>query len=467
MTSDVLGVSSAIESLLKVNDSWVSDEQHDNGSSVGIGTGGNNGSIIDNADEQLISLDDFIREALPQHLHKLFLDSFYNIGQNGVLISPTTSSGAQNPHFTLPMLPSNAPLLPPSSSYTFSSWSFVQGLVAGQLSVIMVLIFFIKFFIFSDGPSKRSGETPQNSGSNINPGIAGPQLLSLTTSRFLSTIIKRGGKDGSDFIDDKENECSRQINTILEKTYYTVETHSPESLDWFNVLIAQMIDQFREEALRKDNIIHSLNDYISRKSDELPQYLDSIKITELDIGDDFPIFSNCRIQYSPNLNKKRLEAKIDIDLSDRLALGIETRLLMNYPKPLTASLPVQLTVSMVRFQACLTVSLTTAEEFVPTVTDSSDRDEESEEDGHYLVFSFSPDYRMEFDIKSLIGSRSKLENIPKISSLLQDQINKWFMDRCVEPRFQFVKLPSLWPRSKNTREEKTELQDDDPVKNSE
>lgn len=68
------------------------------------------------------------------------------------------------------------------------------------------------------------------------------------------------------------------------------------------------------------------------------------------------------------------------------------------------------------------------------------------------MFSFSPDFRLEFETKSLIGSRAKLENIPRISSILENIIRKWFIERCIEPRFQLIKLPSMWPRKKNTRE---------------
>lgn len=430
--------------------------------SIKIDAGDNNTSSEDVANslnnDSLISLDDYINKALPLHLQKLFLDNLQQ-HQQEIFDSASQSliAAASNQQQQGLLLSSQNP-----GVSSFSSWSFAQGLVIGQFSVIIVLIFFIKFFVFSEGSSKNDASDASNSSSSSST-FKPPPLISSTTSQLLSSIIKRGGKDGSDFIDDVDNERSRQINSILEKTYYNVDTHSPESLDWFNVLIAQTIQQFREEALQKDNIIHSLNDFIQRKSTELPHYLSSIKVTELDIGDDFPIFSNCRIQYSPNSNKKRLEAKIDIDLSDRLALGIETKLLMNYPKPFTAALPVQLTVSIVRFQACLTVSLTTDEEFVPT--SATGYDAIDNEKGYFLMFSFSPEYRMEFDIKSLIGARSKLENIPKISSLIEYQIKKWFVERCVEPRFQFIKLPSIWPRSKNTREEKTEA-DDSSIKST-
>ncbi|CDO94948.1 unnamed protein product [Kluyveromyces dobzhanskii CBS 2104] len=398
--------------------------------------------------ETLMTLDEYLNKSLPLHLEQLVLDAnqkeLFDSAAKSLLSSTLIARQEQS------LQPVT---IEPQSS--FSSLSFAEGLIVGQLTVIVALIFVIKFFVFSEGGTKTATAKSRGSASSF---------MDSTKNSILSTIIKRGGKDGLE-VDDKDNEKSRQINSILEKTYYDVETHSSESLDWFNVLIAQTINQFREEALQKNNIINSLNDFIERRSNELPQYLDQIKITEVDIGDDFPIFSNCIIQYSPNSNNKRLEAKIDIDLSDRLALGIETRLLLNYPKPFSAALPIKLTVSVVRFQACLTVSLTTDEQFVPTSKEANEG-EMGNDKGYYLMFSFNPEYRMELEVKSLIGARSKLENIPKIASLIEYQISKWFVERCVEPRFQFVKLPGMWPRSKNTRKEKTDTDDSSSVKSS-
>ena len=135
-----------------------------------------------------------------------------------------------------------------------------------------------------------------------------------------------------------------------------------------------------------------------------------------------------------------------------------------YKRQAFATLPIKLNVAIVRFQGCLNVSFTTAEDFISKSSDTktttepnneNDKNERDDENGYNLIFSFSPEYQMEFNIESMIGSRAKLENIPKISSLIEYQVKKWFVERCVEPRFQFVKLPNIWPRSKNTREEKT------------
>ncbi|OBA19367.1 maintenance of mitochondrial morphology protein 1 [Metschnikowia bicuspidata var. bicuspidata NRRL YB-4993] len=307
-----------------------------------------------------------------------------------------------------------------------NGWSFTQGLVCGQLSVVVLVLTFIKFFVFSESPS--SSDAARKSTKRDASGV----------------IVKRDRKGKTEGSEDVSS--TSKLESILEKTYYDVNNHNPESLDWFNVLVAQTISQLRTEALLADNIYHSLSEFLETL--ELPEFLDQIKLTEIDIGDDFPIFSNCRIKHNAS-DSGRLEAKIDVDLSDTLTLGIETRLLLNYPRPLTAILPVQLSVSMVRFSSCLTVSLVNTNDADFTL---NSKDDSPGSGGTALMFSFSPDYRLEFQVKSLIGSRAKLQDVPKISELIENKLRAWFTERCIEPRFQVVKLPSMWPRSKNTRE---------------
>lgn len=238
------------------------------------------------------------------------------------------------------------------------------------------------------------------------------------------------------------------INTILSKTYYNVHAHQPESLDWFNVLIAQTIAQFRSDAQHDGAILTSLSRALNGAS--RPAFLDEIKVTELSLGEDFPIFSNCRVipvdddgftsaRGAPSGETKRLQARMDVDLSDFITLAIETKLLLNYPKPLTAILPVALAVSVVRFSGTLSIS------FIPSSTSPGHKSATT------MAFSFLDDYRLDFSIRSLVGSRSRLQDVPKIASLVEKRLHDWFDERCVEPRFQEIALPSLWPRKKNTR----------------
>jgi maintenance of morphology protein 1 len=240
--------------------------------------------------------------------------------------------------------------------------------------------------------------------------------------------------------------------TILNKTYYNVDSHQPESLDWFNVLIAQTIAQFRSDAQHDDAILTSLTKALNGTS--RPDFLDEIKVTELSLGEDFPIFSNCRVipvdedglssgtgrggeGGAAGREHGRLQARMDVDLSDFITLALETKLLLNYPKPLIAVLPVALAVSVVRFSGTLSIS------FVPGSSLNSSPTT--------LAFSFLDDYRLDLSIRSLVGSRSRLQDVPKIAQLVEARLHTWFDERAVEPRFQQIELPSLWPRKRNTR----------------
>jgi maintenance of morphology protein 1 len=188
--------------------------------------------------------------------------------------------------------------------------------------------------------------------------------------------------------------------------------------------------------------------------DSRPDFLDEIKVTELSLGEDFPIFSNCRVipvdedglslgTVRPGEGGKdgreggRLQARMDVDLSDFITLALETKLLLNYPKPLVAVLPVALAVSVVRFSGTLSISFIPSSPSHPSPTT--------------MAFSFLDDYRLDLSIRSLVGSRSRLQDVPKIAQLVEARLHTWFDERCVEPRFQQIALPSLWPRKKNTR----------------
>ncbi len=215
------------------------------------------------------------------------------------------------------------------------------------------------------------------------------------------------------------------------------------------MLIAQTIAQFRSDAQHDDAILTSLTHALNGA--KRPDFLDEIKITELSLGEDFPIFSNCRVipvdedGLSSGTGRRgegggasrehgRLQARMDVDLSDFVTLALETKLLLNYPKPLVAVLPVALAVSVVRFSGTLSIS------FIPG----------SPQNATTLAFSFLDDYRLDLSIRSLVGSRSRLQDVPKIAQLVESRLHKWFDERAVEPRFQQIALPNLWPRKKNT-----------------
>ncbi|KAK5631887.1 hypothetical protein RRF57_007601 [Xylaria bambusicola] len=337
------------------------------------------------------------------------------------------------------------------------SLSFTQGFIVGQISVVLLIAAFIKFFIFGEAPSPE-----------VTASIRATERRSRTLAHRQSLLTLRtpNTKHSQPTLQKKKSSVLRNpptltIGSILNKTYYNVDSHQPESLDWFNVLVAQTIAQFRSDAQHDDAILNSLTKALN--GDSRPDFLDEIKVTELTLGEDFPIFSNCRIipvdedgmslenrngggipgqagiagARAKILEGSRLQARMDVDLSDMITIALETKILLNYPRRLTAVLPVAFAVSVVRFSGTLSIS------FIPS--------NPSQSTPTMMTFSFLDDYRLDFSIRSLVGSRSRLQDVPKIAQLIESRLHRWFDERAVEPRFQEIALPSLWPRMKNAR----------------
>lgn len=317
---------------------------------------------------------------------------------------------------------------------------------------------FIKFFIFGDPPSADATAALRATERRSRTLAHKRSLLSLRTSRPRNGQAAGVSSASIPSLSRKRSSVLRNpppstTASILSKAYYNVDSHQPESLDWFNVLVAQTIAQFRSDAQHDDAILASLKTALNGGA--RPDFLDEIKVTELSLGEDFPIFSNCRVipvdedglsfdtgprggsTGSGGRETGRLQARMDVDLSDFITLALETKLLLNYPKPLVAVLPVALAVSVVRFSGTLSISFIPSSP--PHVSPTT------------LAFSFLDDYRLDLSIRSLVGSRSRLQDVPKITSLVEARLHTWFDERCVEPRFQQIALPSLWPRKKNTR----------------
>lgn len=386
--------------------------------------------------------------------------------------------------------------------------------------------------------------------------------------------------------------------TILEKTYYDVNSHPPESLDWFTVLLAQAVAHLRDDAHQYGNLLHAISEALN--SDKIPSYVGTIKVTELNIGNDFPIFNNCRVitrksnvnapkqatsqldttktantngvaadtvsagangdntmsKSEPGTHKIRgsqsnrsngsnnldsqvvrransrkslggggksnnintadiedddtlLELLLDVDLSDNITLGVDTELLINFPRPCFATLPVSLVVSVVHFSGTLKIALHQPESpdsqeleedsetpikgpDNPTSSTMSDDDEgtaqllnetgnihdhdiniseadvgpsnqdpnsanvEHEEISSkpsdtktkhrpYITVSFDQFPTIEFEIKSSIGSNSKLRDVPKISQLVGTQLHKAVRSNLVYPNERKVFLPQVLP----------------------
>ena len=343
----------------------------------------------------------------------------------------------------------------------------MQGFFVGQLTVVLLIGAFIKFFIFGEAPP------PSRSSARAHKHVRTPSIHSTASSKSSPPQSLRN-KSSANVMRPVTTNAS-DIASILRKTYYQIPTrgqgkshatHQPESLDWFNVLVAQTVAQYRQTAYNlrdaspgaPPSVLTSLEEVLNEPQ-KRPSFIDYIKITEISMGEEFPIFSNVRVvQVEDDASVAtggRLQALVDVDLSDdNLTLAIETSLILNYPKPFSAVLPVALSVSVVRFSGTLSIS------FVPATEEQTDNNvHPTGKPRTNLAFSFLPDYRLDLGVRSLIGSRSRLQDVPKIAQLVEARAQAWFEERVVEPRVQVVPLPGVWPRIGKARVR--EGQDDD------
>ncbi|KAI9472346.1 MAG: hypothetical protein EXX96DRAFT_530474 [Benjaminiella poitrasii] len=204
-----------------------------------------------------------------------------------------------------------------------SFFSFINGFILGQLSVLIVVILVLRYLFTEDAKDYKKRYVPSS------------RLLSKSTNVA------------------KSSPPLLPNDHITSKMYYDVMHHPPESTDWLNVLLAQVILQYREDAKINDRLILSLDEILN--GGVKPSFLGTIHVTELNLGEEFPIFSNARIRQASEIGSMR--AEIDFEYNDQVTLGIETQLILNWPKPAFAVLPISLILSVVRFSGTLTIEL--------------------------------------------------------------------------------------------------------------
>lgn len=257
----------------------------------------------------------------------------------------------------------------------------------GQISIFITIGLFIRFFLFSASPRK----TPR----------LPPDLPVAAQNGSVPTA----------------NPTSR----LLSQLHYLPHNHTPESLDWINVFLAQIINQYRSDLSHEGKLATYLQETLN--GPKKPDFLDDIKLTELSMGEDFPIFSNCRVlldeSTAAGAGAGHITTELDIDLSDIITMGIETRLHLRSPKVMSFVMPVSLVVSVVRFSARIVLSV------------------ESE---RRVRVSVRPEFALEVAVKSLLGSRSMLHNMPRMGQIIESALRKWVTDKVVLPGYREFKF---------------------------
>lgn len=272
------------------------------------------------------------------------------------------------------------------SAYIFSlTPTFTQGLILGQLSILCLLVVVLKY-LFLDPVSVQPYKA-----TSYQPRIVREDDASENNS-------EAGGKPEVDTAGQSEG---------------------MESAGWLNILLHHVVDAYRSK-LRDDNPGAEGDEIVRRRVEEFanrirpPGFLDPIKVHSVDLGRSAPRLYRARPRA---MNAPLSEPQIEVDMhyTDTVSISFSTSVLLNYPFPSFARLPISLTISLSVFSA--TVLLTPPQPHAehPTLT----------------ITLPSPQTELVLDLKttSLMGSRAKLADVPKLHELITHQIRRVIMEK--------------------------------------
>ncbi|WOO78930.1 Maintenance of mitochondrial morphology protein 1 [Vanrija pseudolonga] len=278
-----------------------------------------------------------------------------------------------------------------------AAWTFTQGFLVGQAVFLALALLFIRYVIFSpleaqdtEGWRRRRDERAKKS------------LLSNTAVP------------------------PPPASLLLSKTGYEMATHPPESTDWVNVLLAQVLQGYRNDLLStsgEEGARQQFERWLNPPGRQ-QSWLDPIQVTGVSLGSSFPLLSNARIR--PADGQGRVRAEIDIDYADTVSLSISTAVVINFPRPRFAVLPVSIGVELQTFGGTLSVVL-----------------HDPKGDRQHLHICLLPDFHLNLKTTSLLGSKAKLQDIPKLEQLLVDRFRQAIQDRYVYPKHIALGLPRI------------------------
>ncbi|KAJ3737058.1 maintenance of mitochondrial morphology protein 1 [Lentinula guzmanii] len=290
------------------------------------------------------------------------------------------------------------------TNYVFSLQpTFTQGLILGQLSILALLVFVLKY-LFMDS-TKYPFET-----TTYHP-------------RINSDSIMRSQK-------------------LYQATNENGHKNEDESAEWLNLLLHQIVGTYRSKL--QDDLPGAEGDEVARKRVEdyankirPASFLDHIVVHSVDLGSSAPRLSNGR-RVPPSQSSNSPEIEFDVNYVDTVSVSLSTSYLFNYPMALFARLPVALTISLSLFRSSVTITPPLHTSPAPTLT-----------------FSISPTFTLDLTTMSLMGSRAKLANVPKLHDLIQHQVHRVLAAKGVWK----VVLPGLATVEEAKQEVKNEMAD--------
>ncbi|OMJ27721.1 Maintenance of mitochondrial morphology protein 1 [Smittium culicis] len=219
----------------------------------------------------------------------------------------------------------------------------------------------------------------------------------------------------------EDEEISKLGEEILAKTNYSLTETQFETTSWLTVFIAQFYTKVRMELEKNDSLLNSISDALN--SELKPSIIDSIIITQFSLGTDFPRILSARM--SPSSNSFGMMAELQFEFIDGLSLGFDTRVVAKFLQETIASLPVSMVLSITKFIGTVTIDI-----------DFSNKSD--------IILSINPDYILEIDLQTLIGSHAKLQNLPMLTSLITRKLRSAFENELIKPNSKRIPLKGIF-----------------------
>ncbi|KAI0048354.1 hypothetical protein FA95DRAFT_1517591 [Auriscalpium vulgare] len=266
-----------------------------------------------------------------------------------------------------------------ANNYIFSLQpTFTQGLIIGQVSILALLAVILKY-LFLDTSPDRLHEQP--------------------------AYRPRAERDVS-----APDTPSAEVHDASSKI--------PESTEWFNILVQQVAEAYRSK-LRNDTQGIEGDEILRRRIEEFannarPQnLLDPIQVHAVDIGTSAPRLSNAKMTpVSADEHGRESEIEFDLVYTDTVSVSLSTAYLFNYPMFAFARLPVSVTISLSIFSCSILVKPPSPSSPAPALT-----------------VSIPPSFTLDLKTTSLLGSRAKLADVPKLHELIEHQLRRALIQR--------------------------------------
>jgi maintenance of morphology protein 1 len=302
------------------------------------------------------------------------------------------------------------------SAMEIGSSQFIKGFFAGQLVLIIFVIALIKL-LFLRGPFDlhRSRDTRKSKANLAQKAATIPASKSISESELLKL-------------------CGYDMNG------------RPESCLWLNVLMAQIITSYRSNAAFRSFIVSRVDKLLNekiRKEDQLNQEspLDNVKIMSINLGSGFPCIKSSRFSYSES---GRIRLDLDLEWSDTdLSIDVESQLLLHWPVPLFVGLPFQLGLSLVKLKGTLSLEVCGPNNNNHSNNSNDNNGQHTRNASMDVIATFLNDFELDIAVKSLIGHKTKVKDLPKVGEILLAALRGLIEDEMVWPNYQVVSLPSF------------------------